>query len=56
VSGGDTAPPEILRLVKERQQARRGKDFARADAIRETLSQQGWTIEDTPDGPRVKRK
>ncbi len=48
-------PKEITDLVLERQQARRDKDFARADAIRDALAQQGWTIEDTQDGPRVKR-
>ncbi len=48
-------PQEVLDLVQERQQARRAKDFARADAIRKQLDEQGWVIEDTPDGPRVKR-
>jgi cysteinyl-tRNA synthetase len=48
-------PQAILDLLKERQQARRAKDFKRADAIRDQLANEGWTIEDTPDGPRVKR-
>jgi len=56
LAGDHAAPQEILRLVEDRQQARRDKDFARADTIRETLSQLGWTIEDTADGPRAKRK
>lgn len=41
------------RLRDERQEARRAKDFARADAIRQQLAQQGWVVEDTPKGPRV---
>jgi cysteinyl-tRNA synthetase len=49
------APQEIQDLVLQRQQARRDKDFAQADAIRDKLTQLGWTLEDTPDGPRVKR-
>lgn len=49
------APPEILDLVKQRQDARRQKDFARADAIRDELISSGWILEDTPDGPRVKK-
>lgn len=53
---GDGVPREILALVQERQQARRAKDFARADVLRNGLAQQGWVIEDTADGPRVKRK
>ncbi len=49
------APQEIWRQVLERQEARKRKDFARADAIRDELAQSGWIIEDTPKGPRVKR-
>jgi cysteinyl-tRNA synthetase len=49
-------PQEVMGLVKERQQARRDKDFARADDIRGELTRKGWVVEDTPDGPRVKRQ
>ena len=49
------APPEVLERVQERQEARRNKDFARADAIRDELATSGWVVEDTPDGARVKR-
>jgi len=51
----DAVPQEILDLVQERQQARRDKDFARADTIRDTLAAQGWSVKDTPDGPRISR-
>lgn len=50
-----SVPQEILDLVAERQQARRNKDFATSDAIRNKLAAEGWVIEDTPDGVRVKR-
>jgi len=50
----DEAPQHVLDLVSERQQARREKDFARADEIRNTLAEKGWIVEDTSDGPRVK--
>ena len=49
-------PQAVLDLVAERQLARRNKDFARSDAIRDQLLSEGWVIEDTADGPRVKRK
>jgi len=49
------APQDVLDLVRERSEARRSKEFARADAIRDQLSAQGWIVEDTPDGARVKR-
>jgi cysteinyl-tRNA synthetase len=51
----EEAPQEILDLVLERQQARRDKNFARADEIRDQLAADGWVIEDTPDGARVKK-
>jgi cysteinyl-tRNA synthetase len=49
------APSEVLKLVADRQAARKAKDFKRADAIRDQLAIMGWTIEDTPTGPRPKR-
>jgi len=52
----DRPPEAILALVEARQKARRAKDFAGADALRDALAQQGWVVEDTPDGPRVKWK
>jgi len=42
-------------LLDERQAARKAKDFKRADAIRVELKAQGWVIEDTPKGARLKR-
>jgi cysteinyl-tRNA synthetase len=39
-------------LLAERQAARAGRDFARADAIRDELKAAGVVIEDTPAGPR----
>ncbi|RMG11152.1 MAG: cysteine--tRNA ligase [Deltaproteobacteria bacterium] len=41
---------EVERLIAERAEARKAKDFARADAIREQLSAMGVTIKDTPEG------
>jgi cysteinyl-tRNA synthetase len=42
-------------LLLERQEARQRRDFARADAIRDELSQMGYTVEDSPQGSRLKR-
>jgi cysteinyl-tRNA synthetase len=47
---------EIQSLIDERQEARRRRDFARADEIRDQLSSQGITLEDTKDGVRWKRR
>jgi cysteinyl-tRNA synthetase len=46
---------EIDALIAERQAARKNKDFARADAIRDQLAAQGITLKDTPDGVRWER-
>lgn len=51
----EAVPEEILELVGARQKARRAKDFAASDAIRDQLAAAGWVVEDTPDGPRVKK-
>ncbi len=42
--------------IAERQEARKKKDFARADAIRDELAKQGIILEDTPQGVRWKRQ
>ena len=43
------------RLVAARDEARKRKDFARADAIRGELAALGWTVEDTPSGTAIHR-
>lgn len=47
---------EIQSLLDERQEARRRRDFARADEIRDELGGRGIVLEDTKDGLRWKRK
>jgi cysteinyl-tRNA synthetase len=46
-------PAEIQGLVAERAEARRRGDWKRSDEIRAHLRELGWTVEDTPAGPRV---
>ncbi len=43
-------------LLEQRQLARKRRDFAAADAIRERLADLGVTVEDTPDGARWRRQ
>lgn len=49
-------PDSINTLVAEREAARENKDFEKSDRVRETISEKGWTIDDTQYGPLVKRK
>ena len=46
---------EIEALIQERIEARKAKNFARADEIRDTLKGQGIILEDKADGTRWKR-
>ena len=46
-------PEEIRKLVDERTQARKNKDFARSDEIRDILLEKGVTLKDTRDGVQI---
>ena len=48
-------PPEALQLLEDRQTARKAKDFNRADAIRDELKEMGFAVEDTAQGPKLKK-
>jgi cysteinyl-tRNA synthetase len=48
-------PADIERLIAERLEARRRRDFARSDAIRDELVGKGVLLEDTPQGTRWKK-
>jgi len=52
----ETIPEAIVSLVQQRQQARQEKRWKDADALRERVSEAGYEIEDTPQGPRLRRK
>lgn len=47
---------EIEKLIQERTEARKAKNFQRADEIRDLLNERGIVLEDTPQGVRWKRK
>lgn len=43
-------PPEILALAEERSAARKNKDFATADRLRDEIAAAGWQVKDSPGG------
>src|SRR5918992_3317412 len=51
--GGGTPSPERAERLDGRQAARRRRDYAAADAIRDQLRQAGWLVRDTPEGPEL---
>lgn len=55
-SGAAISDAEIETLIQERAQAKKERDFARADAIRSRLLEAGIVLEDTREGTRWKRK
>ena len=46
---------DIMKMVNERQEARKAKDFKRADEIRDELAARGITLKDTPQGVQIIR-
>lgn len=52
---GDEFPAEVLALLDERQAARKAKNYARADEIREQLKSLGYAIEDSRQGAKLKK-
>jgi len=52
---GSDAPSELLALLPERAAAKKAKDFAAADRIRDRVAAAGWKIVDTPQGARLEK-
>jgi len=49
-------PKEVQKLSDEREQAREEKNWSRADELRDQIESLGWTVEDKPKGPTLKKK
>jgi len=50
---GAEADPEARQLMEKREEARAAKDFARADELRDQLTELGWEVRDSAEGPSL---
>ncbi|MCJ7548298.1 MAG: cysteine--tRNA ligase, partial [Anaerolineae bacterium] len=48
-------PVEMLELAEKRQVARKAKQWAEADALRDQITEAGYEVRDTPEGPVVRK-
>ena len=46
---------EVLELLEARTVARAEKNWAESDRIRDALAERGWTVKDTPEGPKLRK-
>ena len=52
----EIVPQELYDLIDKREKARLKQDWKTADKIRNLLHKEGWLVEDSPSGPKVKPK
>lgn len=55
ISVSSEASEEVQTMLEEREKARKAKDFAKADELRDTLLKEGYAVEDGPNGPVLKK-
>lgn len=51
----DVPDNEVLKLVQLREDARKAREWPDADRLRRTILARGWVVQDTPEGPKLKR-
>ncbi len=51
-----TVPDDVQTIISQRQEARGQKDWATSDRLRDQLGDKGYSVDDTPYGPLVKKK
>ena len=57
IEGESTSlPPEVAKLVEERNRARLAKDWRKSDELRDQLAKLGWGVRDTKDGQTVTKR
>ncbi len=51
----DVVPEEILKLVEEREEARKNKDFTKSDELRKKIYELGYEVKDSSDGQKISK-
>lgn len=51
----EAIPAELLHLLEQREQARKAKEYQKSDTLRDAILAAGYAIEDTPQGPRLRK-
>ncbi|MDD9954201.1 MAG: cysteine--tRNA ligase [Candidatus Woesearchaeota archaeon] len=54
--GSEEIPEEITKLAEERETARKEKDWAKSDELRDTIAEKGYSIEDKKEGYILRKK
>jgi cysteinyl-tRNA synthetase len=52
----ENAPRKLYDLIEKREKARLNQDWKTADKIRNLLHKEGWLVEDSPNGPKLRPK
>ena len=55
VKKNEAIPKKALSLLDARQDARKARDYKKADELRDELKALGYAVEDTPQGPKLKK-
>lgn len=51
----EAVPQELIDMANARVEAKKNKDWAEADRLRDEVAAAGWIIQDTPTGPKLKK-
>jgi cysteinyl-tRNA synthetase len=54
-TSGEDIPAEVSELVKQRAEARKAKDFAKADELRAKITELGYIVEETRQGTVIRK-
>ena len=52
---GEEFPEAVLAMIREREEARRNKEWKKSDELRDALKEAGYIVEDTKQGQKVRR-